>query len=80
LIAKVPWSLQKQGITMREGPFNQRRCDGKRPPILLGVPDIAQTDDGTFELYLDGPSYPSRAFAESVRLQRTRPLAQWARQ
>ena len=33
---------------------------------MLGVPEIAETDDGTFELYLDGATFPSRNFAEAV--------------
>ena len=51
---------------MPEATFDLRRVNRKRPPILLGVPEIAETDDGTFELYLDGPTFPSRNFAEAV--------------
>jgi hypothetical protein len=35
---------------------------------LLGLPSIFQQDDGGFGVDLDGPTYPTRAFAEAVAL------------
>jgi hypothetical protein len=44
------------------------------PPIAA---DIYPTDSGEYGLGLDGPSFPSRRFAESVRLQRTHHRQRW---
>jgi hypothetical protein len=41
---------------------NSRRSEQR----LCGIPYIYPTDDGGYEVGLDGPAFPSRAFAESV--------------
>src|SRR4029077_8944346 len=47
------------------------------PPLL---PDIHPDEDGSYSIGLSGPAFPTRRFAESVRLRGTRNFDIWLRQ
>ena len=47
---------------------------------LVPPPEIYPDDDGGYEVGLDGPAFPSRRFAEAVRLRNTRHSDRWLRQ
>jgi len=47
---------------------------------LVPLPEIYPDDDGGFGVGLDGPAFPTRRFAEAVRLRRTRHSDLWIRQ
>jgi hypothetical protein len=46
---------------------------------LVPLPEI-HPDDGDYTIGLEGPAFPTRAFAESVRLASTRHQIRWVPQ
>ena len=47
---------------------------------LAPLPEIYPDDDGGYEVGLDEPAFPTRRFAELVRLRGTRHSNRWLRQ
>jgi hypothetical protein len=50
--------------------------------ILMPVPDVIERDDGWFQLGIsdDAPAFPTRRFAEAVRLRQTWHQDIWLKQ
>jgi hypothetical protein len=72
-----------RALTCNSGTLNRKSYFERgthHPASLIPLPDIFPDDHGGYAVYLDGPAFPTRRFAEAVRISRTRHRNIWLRQ
>jgi hypothetical protein len=72
-----------RALTCNSGTLNRKGYFERgthHPASLIPLPDIFPDDHGGYGVGLDGPAFPTRRFAEQVRLRNTRHSDRWLRQ
>jgi hypothetical protein len=62
--------LTSDSASLKPNGYFRRRAHRPGPP-LVPLPDLYPDDGGDYTIGFDGPGFPSRPYAEQVRLRQT---------